>query len=117
MRNIVLCILYLFLVPMGGFAQSEVIVLYPDTGHEQGTRNPEALQRLFPLKRHACGLYLIACRTGYDLWAEPMILLHAESFQKTCTCFRKNTYDFSKKHVRLLGKTRTCFRNLVIMFL
>ena len=31
MRNIVLCILYLFLVPMGGFAQSEVIVLYPDT--------------------------------------------------------------------------------------
>ena len=31
MRNIVLCILYLFLVPMGGFAQSEVVVLYPDT--------------------------------------------------------------------------------------
>lgn len=30
-RNIVLCILYLFLVPMGGFAQSEVVVLYPDT--------------------------------------------------------------------------------------
>lgn len=30
MRNIVLCILYLFLVPMGGFAQSEVVVLYPD---------------------------------------------------------------------------------------
>ena len=54
-------------------------------------------------KRHACRLYLIACRSSYDLWAEPMILLHAESFQKTCTCFRKNTYDFWEKHVHVFG--------------
>ena len=35
----------------------------------------------------------------------------------TCRVLPKNMYVFSKKHVRLFGKTRTCFRNLVIMFL
>ena len=71
----------------------------------QGTRNPEALQGLFSFKRHACRLYLIACRTGYDLWAEPMILLHAELFPKTCTCFRKNTYIYSSPWRRYTAST------------
>lgn len=38
-----------------------------------------------------------------------MILLHAESFQKHVRVFEKTRTT--------LGKTRTCFRNLVIMFL
>ena len=28
---------------------------------------------------------------------------------KSRTCFSKNIYDFSKKHVRLFSETRTCF--------
>lgn len=49
MRNIVLCILYLFLVPMGGFAQSEVVVLYPDT--ENKDLDEAVYQKIF-LARH-----------------------------------------------------------------
>ena len=57
-RNIVLCILYLFLVPMGGFAQSEVVVLYPDT--ENKDLDEAVYQKIF-FGRHdrygeKCGL-------------------------------------------------------------
>lgn len=58
MRNIVLCILYLFLVPMGGFAQSEVVVLYPDT--ENKDLDEAVYQKIFLAghDRHGekCGL-------------------------------------------------------------
>ena len=63
MRNIVLCILYLFLVPMGGFAQSEVVVLYPDT--ENKDLDEAVYQKSFGRQRFDMGKSVDWDRKGY----------------------------------------------------
>lgn len=50
---------------------------------------------------------MASCRFLYAL------LFSAERFGKTRTSFIQNTYDFLKKHVRVLDESRTCLSRIL----
>ena len=94
MRNIVLCILYLFLVPMGGFAQSEVVVLYPDT--ENKDLDEAVYQKIFLAGTIDMGKSVDWQKATCD--GEVYLLGYLQYIfskeRSICTCFFENTYMF-----------------------
>ena len=54
---------------------------------------------------------MASCRFLY------VLLFSAERFGKTRTSFIQNTYDFLKKHVRVLTERFSCFFVLILSFL